>query len=219
MENNIYEVRFAQQISTMSGESRTIEGYAIRFNSESEILVDKEHGAFTEVIKPEAVTQVTINNSDVVATFQHQGNSIILARSKNGKGTLKLNVDTQGLYYRFNAPNTSNGNEVLDAVKRGDITGSSFRFAIANGGETMERRSNKVPLRTITKIAELKDVCPVIEPAYEMSSAYAVRSLEMIKHSELIEKEFETRSKELNDLNLKFYYSQLENEINNLINK
>ena len=45
--------------------SRTIQGYAVVFNSESEDM------GFIEIIHPEAITEDTIKNSDVFALFNH----------------------------------------------------------------------------------------------------------------------------------------------------
>ena len=77
---------------------RTIEGYAAVFNSESEDMW------FIEIIHPQAITQDTINNSDIFALFNHSY-EIFLARSKNAVGALSLKVDGRGLKYSFEAPN------------------------------------------------------------------------------------------------------------------
>ena len=77
---------------------RTIEGYAAVFNSESEDM------GLIEIIRPQAITQDAINNSDIFALFNHDDDRV-LARSKNGVGTLSLQVDGRGLKYSFEAPN------------------------------------------------------------------------------------------------------------------
>ena len=77
---------------------RTIEGYAAVFNSESGDMW------FIEIIHPQAITQDAINNSDIFALFNHSDERV-LARSKNGVGTLSLKVDGRGLKYSFEAPN------------------------------------------------------------------------------------------------------------------
>ena len=78
---------------------RTISGYAIIFNSMSENL-----GGFYETIEPTAIDGV-IEISNVFALLNHDENKV-LARSKYGVGSLKLEVDEKGLKYSFDAPNT-----------------------------------------------------------------------------------------------------------------
>lgn len=109
-------------------ESRTIEGYAILFNQESLPLWDDEDGSAVEVIAPEAVTRELLDNSDIKMTMFHD-RQLILARSKNGEGTLSYEIDETGVKFRFDAPHTADGNKALELVKRGDIAGCSFAFS------------------------------------------------------------------------------------------
>lgn len=63
-------------------QGRHIEGYAVRFNSQSEDM------GFFETIAPDAIDNETIKNSDVFALLNHESDKV-LARSKNGVGNLK----------------------------------------------------------------------------------------------------------------------------------
>lgn len=164
------EIRYFGEIRTIedSTESRKVEGYAVIFNSQSEDL------GFYETIEPSAITDEVIAKSDVFALLNHDNSRGILARSKRGKGSLKLLVDDRGLKYEFTAPNTVLGNELLEMLRRGDINQSSFAFTVASDGETWEKRDGKY-YRTITKIDRLFDVSPVYQPAYE-STSVACRS-------------------------------------------
>ena len=78
---------------------RTVEGYALLFNTPSDGL------SFTEVIQRGALDGV-LEKSDVFALLNHDQSRGILARSKYGQGSLILSVDDKGLKYRFEAPNT-----------------------------------------------------------------------------------------------------------------
>ena len=147
---------------------RTVTGLAARFNSRSENLGSPER-PFHEVILPGAFDDVL--GDDVIACFNHDEN-IILARSKNGVGSLKLTVDNVGLHYSFEAPNTTAGNDLLESVKRGDIAASSFAFTIAEGGDIVTRDATGT-LRTITKLSRLYDVSPVSRPAYAATAVSA----------------------------------------------
>lgn len=108
------EIRNVGNIST-SDESRKVEGYALVFNSQSEDL------GFYETISTEAITEETIRKSDVMCLLDHDKNRGVLARSRYGKGSLKLSVDDKGLKYEFDAPHTSLGDELLEMLRRGDI--------------------------------------------------------------------------------------------------
>lgn len=141
---------------------RSIEGYAAVFNSESEDM------GFIEIIHPQAITQDTINNSDIFALFNHDDDRV-LARSKNGVGTLSLKVDGRGLKYSFEAPNTTMGNDLLELVANGVIDKSSFAFTVPQGGDDWEVKDDKL-VRHIFKINRLYDVSPVLTPAYKATS-------------------------------------------------
>ena len=177
-------------------ESRTVFGYAAKFNVESENLGTKNF-QIRETIAPGAFDNVL--NDDVRALFNHSDN-LILARSRNGEGSLKLGVDDVGLFYEFEAPDTQAGRDLLTSIKRGDVDQSSFSFSVADDGQTWEEKQEGdglvISRRTITKVSRLYDVSPVTFPAYP-DATVAMRSLEQFRkeHSEETEPE-ETRSDE-----------------------
>lgn len=164
-------------ISSIDVDTRTVEGYAIIFDSLSEDL------GFREVIAKGAVTEDTINRSDVFCLFNHNPNKV-LARSKYGEGSLSLQVDDKGLKYNFEVPNTELGNELIEHLRRGEIDGSSFAF-IVSADEGSEKWENKegTTYRTINKIECLCDVSPVWQPAYSATSVSA-RAKEMLNTME-----------------------------------
>lgn len=146
-------------------ESRIVEGYGVVFESQSEDL------GFYETIHRGAITVDTINASDIFCRFNHDNNKI-LARSKNGKGSLCLEVDDRGVKYMFEAPKTALGDELLEYLERGDITASSFAFTIDPEDKGAEKWTNKDGklYRDIYHINRLYDVAPVFQPAYEATS-------------------------------------------------
>ena len=189
------EIRYFNEIRAIeNSESRKVEGYAIVFNSESEDL------GFIETIEKDAIDDEVIAKSDVFALLNHDDKRGILARSRKGKGSLKLSIDEKGLKYSFDAPKTSLGNELLEMLKRGDITSSSFAFTVAEHGDKWEKRNGKY-YRTITKIDKLFDVSPVYNPAYSETTV-ACRSFDNIIK---IEKD-----------NLIDYWNKLEGEIDSI---
>lgn len=160
-------------------EARTIEGKAICFNSESRNL-----GGFTEIILPEAVDETLIRNSNIVFLYNHDEDLGVLARSKKGVGTLDIEIREDGVYFRFEAPNTSLGNDVLESVKRGDLDACSFAFRISKENQKLEKRDNGIYLRTISKFDELRDFSVVVNPAYEETEASVRNVTEQIEEIE-----------------------------------
>lgn len=156
IDNNVEEVE----------EERIIEGYAIVFNELSEDL-----GGFREMILPEAVNEELINNSDIYYLYNHNNDSIPLARSNHGVGSLELAIDSKGLKYRFNCINS----EFYELVKRGDLDKSSFAFSLPKdgSGEIWEKNSEYNYIRKITKIEQLYDCSAVLVPAYSQTELYA----------------------------------------------
>lgn len=169
LERRSFDIEFRE------AESRKVEGYASVFNSRS-----KDLGGFTEIIDPAAFNGV-IERSDVLALLNHDQDRGVLARSRKGVGSLTLTVDERGLHYSFDAPNTALGNELVEGLKRGDISTSSFAFTVA--GEKWTKEEDGRYLRTITQIDKLYDVSPVYNEAYEDTSV-ALRSLEQVRAEE-----------------------------------
>lgn len=158
-------------------ESRTVEGYALVFNSESNDL-----GGFTEVIEPSSLEGV-LERSDILCLLNHNEDRGVLARWNKGVGSLSLEVDDHGLKYRFEAPETALGDELLEGLKRGDITASSFAFQIEK--DSWKNENGKY-IRTIQKFDRLFDVSPVYRPAYDSTSVNK-RGLDELKDQELSE--------------------------------
>lgn len=168
-------------------ESRHIEGYGSVFNERSLDL-----GGFVEMIAPGAFDGV-IDRSDVKCYLDHNPEKGILARSRNGKGSLSLVVDEKGLQYSFDAPHTNLGDEVVEGLKRGDYSQSSFAFTVDD--EIWTKEEDGTYLRTITKIGGLYDVSIVANPAYEGTSV-ALRSLDAFKAQEEIPAEVKEEEQE-----------------------
>ena len=162
-----YEVRFKD-------DDRTIEGYAIVCNSESEDM------GFREIVAPEALEGI-IDKSDCLMLLDHNRSKGILARSKFGKGSLQLEVDEVGLKFRFTCPNTTIGDEAYEGVKRGDYQNCSFAF-VADKDE-WSKKANGEYLRTIRSFKYIKDCSIVAEPAYSATTV-SCRSFDEYKEEE-----------------------------------
>lgn len=148
-------------------ENRKVCGYAVRFNEESQNL------GFYETILPSAITEEVIKNSDIYARLNHREDTV-LARSRYGEGSLKLELRSDGLYYEFEAPHTQAGDELLEHIDRGEISTSSFAFSISedNVAERWYKEEGKLK-REVRKIDRLYDVSPTFEGAYLTTSCYS----------------------------------------------
>ena len=94
--------------------SRTIVGRAILFNVPSRPLWADEEEEAVEVIAPEAITREILDACDIKMTMFHD-RQLILARSKQGQGTLTYDVDEKGVTFSFEAPNTVDGDKALES--------------------------------------------------------------------------------------------------------
>ena len=172
MEQN-REIRSIARAFTTNG--RTVSGYAIRFNEDSAFM------GFTERINPSALPASMLENADIFAYFNHDW-SKVLARTPN---SLKLDLRDDGLYYEFEAPNTQDGNDLLEHIKRGEMYGTSFAFSLPEdgSGEVWTKQEDGTYMREIILFDALYEISPVYTPAYPTTSVSA-RCLEHVRKLE-----------------------------------
>lgn len=190
----IRNTSFQVQVTGENEEKRTVEGYALLFDTPSDGL------SFTEVIKRGALDGV-LEKSDVFALLNHDQRRGVLARSKYGKGSLSLSVDDKGLKYRFDAPKTALGDELLENIRRGEIGESSFCFDVEK--DTWEKRKDGSWKRTIEKFGYIYDTSPVYNGAYSKTSVY-------MRGKEAAEEELRHREQEIPES----YYQNIEKSLN-----
>ena len=181
-------------------DSRRVEGYALLFDTPSDRM------PYVEIIDRSAMDGV-IEKSDVFAYLDHGEFRGVLARNSNGKGSLNLELDDRGLKYSFEAPNTDLGNVLLEHLRRGEITESSFAFTVEE--DEVLRNADGSIKRTIKKFDRLYDVSPVFRAAYSSTNVYA-RSVEEMQ-KELDELEERKRKEEKGEEIPESYYTEIEN--------
>jgi len=172
-----------------------IEGIAAVVDSETDL------GWFTEKIAKGAFDDVL--KDDVVALFNHDPNFPLARSTADGSAGLELFLNKRGdLGYRFNAPNTTIGADMLENIRSGLVRNSSFAFTIAE--ETWETNQDKdVPdVRTITKLKRLYDVSPVTYPAYKNTTVAARHLEEYHKPDEAYLADKSAMDKDLRELDL-----------------
>ena len=158
--------------------SRTIVGRAILFNTPSAPLWSDEDEEAREIIAPEAITKELLDGCDIKFTMFHD-RQLILARSKNGAGTLSYTVDEKGVAFEFEAPHTADGDKALELVKRGDLAGCSFMFSTHYWDEafvsrTVEVRDGRAYITyTVKAVTGVYDMTLAADPAYPDTSVEA----------------------------------------------
>jgi Escherichia/Staphylococcus phage prohead protease len=141
-----------------------IRGYGIVYNRLSEVL-----GFFREQIAPEAITRTLTEDVDLRALIDHNPTAL-LGRKK--AGTLRVESDAHGLRVEIDPPNTTAGLDIVESIRRGDVSGMSFAFRTLadRWDETVEP-----PIRTVTDML-VREVSVVTFPAYPQTDV-ALRSL------------------------------------------
>lgn len=159
-------------------ESRTIAGYAILFDVESDPLWEDNTSEAREIIDSGAITQELLDASDIKFTMYHNRQAI-LARSNKGVGTLSYAIDAKGVSFEFEAPRTARGDEALELVRRGDLTGCSFAFTTYYfdpefvSCETDKVGDKVVDRYRVKKITGVYDFTLAADPAYSSTSVEA----------------------------------------------
>ncbi|AWF95372.1 HK97 family phage prohead protease [Weissella cibaria] len=150
-----------------------IAGYAIVWDTPSTNL------PFVEVIQGGALNGVDL--SKVIALYNHDFANVL---GRVDSGTLQLDIDKHGLHFTLDIPDTTLGRDVYTQIKNGNLSGLSFRFTIADGGESWKNVNGK-PVRYISKIATMREISIVSVPAYDDTSVEVTRSFkEFTKQSQ-----------------------------------
>ena len=118
-----------------------------------------------ERIDPAAFDGVMGN--DVRGLFNHDPN-LVLGRTPN---TLRLTKTQRGLDYEIDPPDTTVGRDLLVNLERGDISGSSIGFRVAQ--DEWNEEADGWTVRTLLEFEQLYDVSPVTYPAYEATKSEA----------------------------------------------
>ncbi|WP_326827368.1 HK97 family phage prohead protease [Streptomyces sp. NBC_01751] len=154
------------------GSNFSFYGYALKWDARSQNL-----GGFRERVA-QGATSESIGRDDIRALFNHDPNLIL---GRNRSNTLRLSEDTDGLHYEVDMPDTTYARDLAEAMKRGDVSQSSFGFKTSGPeGDSWAEDEDGYPLRTLQKVA-LFDVSPVTYPAYnDSTSGVASRALELL---------------------------------------
>ena len=148
-----------------------IEGYFAVFNSVYELWP----GA-TESIAPGAFDDSV--SDDVRARYNHN-TDLVLGRTS--AGTMEIKQDSRGLWGRIRINrDDSDAMNAYARIQRGDITGCSFGFDIAD--QETEYREDGTVHWTIKRVSPLYEISPCTFPAYQDTTVSARKhDLEEVK--------------------------------------
>lgn len=131
-------------------------------------------GWYDEIIADGALDGTDLR--DVRFLINHNTDMIPLARSRNNNAnsTMQLQViPSAGMAIRvdLDTDNNTDARSLYSAVNRGDISGMSFMFVVAE--DKWDDIDTDHPTRTILKFAKVFEVSAVTFPAYEATSIQA----------------------------------------------
>ena len=162
-------------------ESRTIEGYVLKFGVRSVLLHDWWN-PYYEILEPGCVTREMLDKQDIKLTMFHD-RQLVLARSNKGNGTLSYEVDNVGVKFWAEMPHTVDGDKALELISRGDIAGCSFIYSTdesdSENAVSYERLDEKdddgddILLRHVKRIDNVYDFTFTTDPAYEQTECVA----------------------------------------------
>lgn len=155
------------EVEDRGAKKPVIRGHAAVFNQLSNDL-----GGFREQITPGAFAEA-IQLDDVRALVNHESSKVL---GRNKSGTLRLSEDATGLLVEIDPPDTTYARDLLESMRRGDITQMSFGFGVKPGGQDWAKDDEGRTIRTLKKL-RLFDVSPVTYPAYPQTDV-AVRSFQ-----------------------------------------
>lgn len=146
-------------------------GYAARFfdPANPETTQIRIGPKAVERLMPGALDNIT---RDVVALAQHDQARPL---GRQSAGTLRLQVDQVGLRFEVDLPNNTDGQDVGESVRRGDINGASFGFLVPPGGALRQRGAGGVMVRALFNV-DLVEVSPVTLPANAGGTSVVMRA-------------------------------------------
>lgn len=153
---------------------RTIGGYALKFN-----ILSQNLGGFVERVAPTFLAKSEGDGWPGVMCRWNHDDAYLLGTTD--AGTLRLLVDSIGLDYENDTPDTRG--DVLELVARGDVRRSSFAFRTIE--DEWDLTPDGFPMRTLIS-GQLVDVAPVNTPAY-LDTSSGLRSLAEAKSADLAE--------------------------------
>lgn len=177
LEFRTVEVKIRQD-NKEDGAPRGVAGLGLVYNRETELWP-----GYRETIRKDAFKESLERDRDrpVKSYFNHNPNFVLATTESNPPLTV-MNTD-EGVFYNAEIPDTSYGRDLVENLKRKNVQGSSFAFAV-DKDRTWEDEEG-VFHREIIK-GEIYELGPVTDPAYIQAPA-SLRSAGEV-YEEIVEK-------------------------------
>ena len=124
-----------------------------------------------ERIAPVAFNRAIAEKHDAAGLFNHDPSALL---GRVSADTMRLSVDSKGLRYEIDLPDTTIAKDVAASIARRDIAGSSFSFSVTK--QSWQEAKDGPSIRTIEDL-DLYDTGPVTFPAYTATTT-GLRSAE-----------------------------------------
>jgi HK97 family phage prohead protease len=155
MERRAFEVRAAVS------DAGVVRGVGVPYRSPI------SYGGMVEQFLP-AAFKAQLGTPDDVVALGHHWQDIVLGRRSSG--TLVLEESDDGLHYELTLPDTSDGRDLRELIRRGDIKGASAGFIATDQRVNHEKRTRDIVA------AKLIELSLVALPAYGATTAALLRS-------------------------------------------
>ena len=110
-------------------------------------------------------------STDVRCLYNHDTSKVL---GRQSAGNLRIGVDSRGLSFEADLPDTSYARDVRAMVEAGLITGASFGFV---AGQDAWSQIDGKQIRTHTSVSRLVEISAVAFPAYQ-GATVMLRSLD-----------------------------------------
>lgn len=155
-----------------------ITGYAAVFYDQSDPGTEYMlYPGMRERILPGAFDRCIRERQDVAGLFNHAPDNLL---GRVSSGTMRLSVDSRGLMYSIDLPDTQMGRDVAAMISRGDLKGSSFSFNVVRQSlqynqSAPDDSDADDDIRELQDL-DVMDVGPVVFPAYQ-STTTGIRAI------------------------------------------
>lgn len=196
------ELRMESEVREDGTTLRYVSGYAVVFEQYSAPFWDE----IVEIVSRTAFDNTDM--SDVVMVVDHSRQvGDVLARSKNGEGSLEISIDDIGVKFRFAVPDTSVGRDVVALIERGDITECSFAFWVRKDSWSYDMmvEGKRYDVRRIEDVARLADLSIVVNGQYPQTSvgiderSLAMRARELARPKDVVRRMSVSLAKAITD--------------------
>jgi HK97 family phage prohead protease len=171
-----------EDISIRSGgDGRTVVAYAAVFNTPAEI--SDQDGHYLESIAPGAFDKTIGERAGQIGVFYNHGKTLFGTPSERASMPLgnpeEIRADDRGLLTITRYNRTPLADEVLEAIRNGDITGQSFSGRFVPGKSQRSRgRDGTIDTIVRTEIS-LREYGPTPMPSYKEAAIVGVRAEEL----------------------------------------